>query len=109
MKIERFNEKRNFKPYLQYCDFIKAKFEVQYSFDLEFVKMFEEDGDLFVTIKTWDGFSKKYLDKLNDYFKNTDYYISPANGSQLIIELRNIQKDVLDKIIFEMETNKYNL
>ena len=114
MKINKFEdnkllERRIIKPYLPYCDFIKSKFEVKYSFDLEYVKMFEEDDELFVTIKTWDGFRKKNLDALNEYFQNDDYHIYPANGHQLIIDLKNISKDVLNKMNLEMNANKYNL
>ena len=106
-------ERRNIKDYAKYNDIVKKKFEnINYdrsSDDVEKILIYEEDGEITITLKLWISITKKFIDHSIQLFGNIDYRIDPANGSQVTIYFYNVPKTFFKQLDLELETQKYNL
>jgi hypothetical protein len=105
-------EKRNFKDYIKYSDnklleeFLKDN---NYRLSIEYVKIYEENKQINLALKTWHGVYEKFFKIMKQYLGDIDYYIAPNNGNQITIEFFNIDKNFLNILEEKIESNKYNL
>lgn len=100
-------ERRNLKGYSKYTDILKTKFSN--FLHIEKIVSYEEDNEISIEIKTWNGFKKDFINYINDQFGNPNYKINPANGAQLLIYIYDVPKSFFEELDIELNTEKYNL
>jgi hypothetical protein len=108
MKHVKTFEKKNFKDYAKYTDI--AKIFLKELVNMEYLKIYKEDDEINMSIKTWYGVSSNFFKEIEEYIGKDKYYkIDPNNGSQMTIEFFNIDPKFLEILDIKMSANKYNL
>lgn len=105
-------ERKNFKPYTKYIDIVGIKLgkkESYYYPNFEKILIYEEDGIITISIKTWSGLNKDFIDLSVRLFGETNYEIHPQNGSQLSIDFHGVPESFLKSLDPELDANKFNL
>jgi len=107
MKHLKTYEKKNLKDYNKYTDvaleFIKELTQV------EKVRIYKEDDELILSIKTWNNVSKAFFDEMEKYIGTPYYKIFPNSGAQLTVEYYGIDTKFLSLLDQIIERNKFNL
>jgi len=105
MKHLKTYERRDYKSYKKYSDYIATIFE--HSNNDNIVNMSEEDGKIYLSFGFYRAETKE-IKKMVEVFGNYKMELSPIrNGVHLTV--RGIDKEFLDKLDLEMSANKYNL
>ena len=106
MKHVKEFERRNFRDYRKYDDFLSNKFYHIFGGGAHALKIFEETGKIYIHFQI-RGFDSEEMLIFQQQLKGSDFRFS--TGQYMMIVDITASKEFMEEIKFEMEVNKYNL
>lgn len=78
------------------------------TYNLEDVRIYEEDNKINIKIKWYNAIDKKFLEIFKKYLGDTDYLIVPSSPNT-IVTFFDIDRKFLEPIDIRVKAKKYNL
>ena len=102
-------EKRIFKKYEKYNDFLVKFFNVYGGGTVKKVTVHEEYNGIYINIQYAGRIAHEDFLHLNKYFEGLEFYFTALSGYSLMFTVENVPQEFFNQVDIEMEAEKYNL
>jgi hypothetical protein len=103
MKYLKNYERRNFKDYKKYNIILKKNFIADKA------SVFEEYGELIISLQYSYIIRNEILVNLFNIFKGLDFRIYNGTSNSIIFEVSDVPAQYFERIDIEKDSNKYNI